>query len=205
MINSPLDVAPVIPVVVIDDVAQAVPLARALVAGGLPIIEVTLRTAAGLDAVRAIASEVPEMVVGTGTIASADQVKPAVDAGSQFLVSPGSTDRLLDALLDSPLPFLAGCAGPSDVLRLHERGVSEAKLFPAEVVGGVAMLKALAGPFGSMRFCPTGGITLATAPNYLSLPNVGCVGGTWLAPSDLLVAQDWSGITERARAATLLR
>jgi 2-dehydro-3-deoxyphosphogluconate aldolase/(4S)-4-hydroxy-2-oxoglutarate aldolase len=204
MSDSPLDVAPVIPVVVINEVAHAVPLARALVTGGLPIIEVTLRTSAALDGIRAIADEVPEITLGVGTIVTADQAAAAVQAGAQFLVSPGASDRLLDGLQSVGVPFLAGTASPSDVVRLLERGITEAKLFPAEVVGGVAMLKALAGPFGGVRFCPTGGITAASAPDYLALSNVGCVGGTWVAPAGLQAAGQWDRITEIAVAAAAL-
>jgi 2-dehydro-3-deoxyphosphogluconate aldolase / (4S)-4-hydroxy-2-oxoglutarate aldolase len=204
MSDSPLDVAPVIPVVVINEVAHAVPLARALVTGGLPIIEVTLRTSAALDGIRAIADEVPEITLGVGTIVTAEQAAAAVQAGAQFLVSPGASDRLLDGLQSVGVPFLAGTASPSDVVRLLERGITEAKLFPAEVVGGVAMLKALAGPFGGVRFCPTGGITAASAPDYLALSNVGCVGGTWVAPAGLQAAGQWDRITEIAVAAAAL-
>lgn len=202
MIGSPLDVAPVIPVVVIEDVVHAVPLARALLSAGLGVIEVTMRSPVALDAVRAIAAEVPELALGVGTIVTAHQIKQAVDAGAQFLVSPGSTESLLDAFEEGGLPFLAGCATPSDVVRLVQRGITEAKLFPAEVVGGVGMLKALAGPFGPVRFCPTGGITAASAPSYLALPNVGCVGGTWIAPAELQRAGRWDRISELAAEAT---
>src|SRR5207253_5184485 len=142
---------------------------------------------------------------GVGTILTGAQVEQAVDAGAEFVVSPGSTDRLLDAFDEAGVPCLAGCATPSDVVRLAERGITEAKLFPAEVVGGIAMLKALAAPFAGMRFCPTGGITAATARNYLSLANVGCVGGTWIAGVDLQRAGDWSRITELAALAAGLR
>jgi 2-dehydro-3-deoxyphosphogluconate aldolase/(4S)-4-hydroxy-2-oxoglutarate aldolase len=204
MSDSPLDVAPVIPVVVINEVAHAVPLARALVAGGLPVIEVTLRTAAALDGIRAIADEVPEITLGVGTIVTADQAAAAVQAGAQFLVSPGASDRLLDGLQSVGVPFLAGTATPSDVVRLLERGITEAKLFPAEVVGGIAMLKALAGPFGQVRFCPTGGITAASAPEFLALSNVGCVGGTWVAPAGLQAAGEWDRIADIAAAAAAL-
>jgi 2-dehydro-3-deoxyphosphogluconate aldolase/(4S)-4-hydroxy-2-oxoglutarate aldolase len=202
---SPLDIAPVIPVVVIQDPAVAVPLARALLDGGLGVVELTLRTAAALEAARAIAAEVPELSLGIGTIVSASQARQAVEAGARFLVSPGATDRLLDGLLETGVPFLAGSATPSDVVRLLERGVTEAKLFPAEVVGGLAMLKAMAGPFPQVRFCPTGGITPATAPDYLALPTVGCVGGTWIAPLALQAAGDFAGITALAREAAGLR
>ncbi len=199
---SVLDVAPVIPVVVIDEVDAAVPLARALVAGGIGVIEVTLRSDAALDGIRAIADQVPEILVGAGTICRPDQVKPAADAGSQFLVSPGSTDRLLDAMQDSGVPFLAGTATPSDMLRLLERDITEAKLFPATVVGGIDLLKAVYGPLPSLRFCPTGGVRPDTAADFLALPNVGCVGGTWIAPTG---TRDWDAVRERAAQASALR
>jgi 2-dehydro-3-deoxyphosphogluconate aldolase/(4S)-4-hydroxy-2-oxoglutarate aldolase len=203
--QSPLDLAPVIPVVVIVDLSHAVRLAETLVEAGLAVIEVTLRSDVALDAVRAIADAVPEIGIGVGTITDGDQAEAAIDAGAQFLVSPGATDRLLDALQATGVPFLAGTAGPSDVMRLIERGITEAKLFPAEVVGGRSMLRALSGPMPQMRFCPTGGITPATAPDYLALPNVGCVGGTWIAPVELLAARDWAGIAQRATQASALR
>jgi 2-dehydro-3-deoxyphosphogluconate aldolase / (4S)-4-hydroxy-2-oxoglutarate aldolase len=201
---SILDIAPVMPVVIIDDPRDAVPLARALVAGGVGVIEVTLRTEGALAAIRHIAEEVPEMKLGAGTVTSPDQVKLAADAGAQFLVSPGATDRLLDAMSDSDLPYLAGTATPSDMLRLIERGVTEAKLFPATVVGGVALLRAVHSPLPQLRFCPTGGITPASAGEYLALPNVGCVGGTWLTPRALVAAGDWGAVQDLAAQATRL-
>ena len=203
--HSVLDVSPVVPVVVIDDVAAAVPLARALAAGGVSIIEVTLRSVQALDAIAAIAAEVPEMLVGAGTVCAPEQVSAALDAGAQFLVSPGSTDRLLDALQGAGRPFLAGCATPSDMLRLLERGITEAKLFPATAVGGTALLRAVAGPLPQLRFCPTGGITPASAPEFLALPNVGCVGGTWLTPGALVAAGAWERLTGLAAEAAALR
>lgn len=202
---SVLDIAPVVPVVVIDDVAAAVPLAEALLAGGIPVIEVTLRSPEALDAIRAIAAEVPAMHVGAGTICSPEQASDAVHAGARFLVSPGSTDRLLDAMQELGRPFLAGCATPSDMLRLLERGITEAKLFPATVVGGAALLRAVAGPLPQLRFCPTGGITARSAPEYLALPNVGCVGGTWLTPRSALARGAWAEVSDLAAAATALR
>lgn len=202
---SLLATSPVIPVVVVEDVENAVPLAQALVAGGIGIIEVTLRSAAALDAIAAIAREVPDMQIGAGTVCSEQQAQESAEAGAQFLVSPGSTDRLLDGLQRVGLPFLAGCATPSDVIRLTERGITEAKLFPATVVGGTGMLKALAGPLPQVRFCPTGGITPATAPDFLALPNVGCVGGTWLTPREAVKNGDWEQITALAAAASSLR
>jgi 2-dehydro-3-deoxyphosphogluconate aldolase/(4S)-4-hydroxy-2-oxoglutarate aldolase len=196
-----LDLSPVIPVVVIEDCAAAVPLARALLDGGIEVIEVTLRSAAALDSIAQIAEQVPGMTVGAGTVCSADQASAAVAAGARFLVSPGATDRLLDALAEQPVPFLVGTATPSEMLRLLERGITEAKLFPAAAVGGLALLGAVAGPLPGLRFCPTGGISAATAPDYLALPNVGCVGGTWLTPADAVAAGDWARITELARQA----
>lgn len=203
--TSLLDRSPVVPVVVVDDVATAVPLARALARGGISIIEVTLRSDAALGAIRAIAAHVPEMTPGAGTVCNPEQVKLAVEAGAQFLVSPGATDRLLDALQGTELPFLAGTATVSDMLRLLERGITEAKLFPASVVGGPALLRAVAGPVPQLRFCPTGGITLGTAREYLSLPNVGCVGGTWLTPRSLVEAGDWDAVSRLAAEAAALR
>ncbi|WP_433355422.1 bifunctional 4-hydroxy-2-oxoglutarate aldolase/2-dehydro-3-deoxy-phosphogluconate aldolase [Microtetraspora malaysiensis] len=202
---SLLDLAPVVPVVVVDDAATAVPLARALVAGGLPVIEVTLRTDAALDAIRRIADEVPDAVVGAGTVRSADDIAAAVAAGSRFLVSPGTTPSLLDALLDGGVPFLPGVATASEAMAVRERGITEMKFFPAEVAGGVPYLKALSGPLADVRFCPTGGIKPATAPTYLALPNVGCVGGTWLTPADALAAGDYGRIEKLALEASALR
>ncbi|MQS34285.1 bifunctional 4-hydroxy-2-oxoglutarate aldolase/2-dehydro-3-deoxy-phosphogluconate aldolase [Streptomyces katsurahamanus] len=203
--TSVLDLAPVIPVVVIENADDAVPLARALVAGGLPAIEVTLRTPAALDAIRAIAAEVPQAVVGAGTVISAANVDAAVAAGARFLVSPGWTDRLLDAMQRSGRPFLPGVSTTSEAVALLERGVTEMKFFPAEAAGGTAYLKSLAGPLPQARFCPTGGVSLASAPSYLALPNVGCVGGTWMLPADALAAKDWGRVTALAAEASALR
>ncbi|MGW4200666.1 bifunctional 4-hydroxy-2-oxoglutarate aldolase/2-dehydro-3-deoxy-phosphogluconate aldolase [Streptomyces sp. NPDC004726] len=203
--TSVLDLAPVLPVVVIEDADDAVPLARALVSGGLPAIEVTLRTPAALDAIHAIASDVPEAMVGAGTVIAPDHVDAAVTAGARFLVSPGWTDRLLDAMRDSGEPFLPGVSTVSEVVALLERGVSEMKFFPAEAAGGTAYLKSLASPLPQARFCPTGGISLTSAPQYLALPNVGCVGGTWMLPSDALAARDWARIESLAAEAAALR
>ncbi|MFJ4478442.1 bifunctional 4-hydroxy-2-oxoglutarate aldolase/2-dehydro-3-deoxy-phosphogluconate aldolase [Streptomyces xanthochromogenes] len=202
---SVLALAPVVPVVVIDDDADAVPLARALVAGGLPAIEVTLRTPAALDAIRAIAAEVPDAVVGAGTVISRAGVAKAVGAGARFLVSPGWTPALLDAMQGSGVPFLPGVSTASEVVALLEQGVREMKFFPAEAAGGTAYLKSLAGPLPQARFCPTGGISLASAPSYLALPNVGCVGGTWMLPPDALAAGDWARVENLAREAAALQ
>ncbi|MFE5509235.1 bifunctional 4-hydroxy-2-oxoglutarate aldolase/2-dehydro-3-deoxy-phosphogluconate aldolase [Streptomyces sp. NPDC056529] len=197
--------APVVPVVVIEDAADAVPLARALVAGGLPLIEVTLRTPAALDALRAIADGVPGAVVGAGTVVSAAGVADAVGAGARFLVSPGWTGRLLGAMRESGVPFLPGVSTVSEVVALLERGVDAMKFFPAEAAGGVPYLKSLAGPLPQARFCPTGGVSPASAPAYLALPNVGCVGGTWMLPPEALAARDWARVEALAREAAALR
>lgn len=196
--------APVVPVVVIEDAADAVPLARALVAGGLPLIEVTLRTPAALDSIRAIGAEVPEAVVGAGTVVSAAGVGNAAAAGARFLVSPGWTEGLLDAMRGSGVPFLPGVSTTSEVVALLERGVTDLKFFPAEAAGGVPYLRSLSGPLPQARFCPTGGVSLASAPSYLALPNVACVGGTWMLPADALAARDWARVESLAREAAAL-
>ncbi|AOW86714.1 MULTISPECIES: bifunctional 4-hydroxy-2-oxoglutarate aldolase/2-dehydro-3-deoxy-phosphogluconate aldolase [Streptomyces] len=201
---SVLDLAPVVPVVVVDELADAVPLARALVAGGLPAIEVTLRTPVALDAIRAIAGEVPGAVVGAGTVITAEQVGEVVAAGARFLVSPGWTDGLVDAMRASGVPFLPGVSTTSEVVALLERGVREMKFFPAEAAGGTAYLKALAAPLPQARFCPTGGIGPASAPEYLALPNVGCVGGSWMLPKDAVAGRDWGRVEALAREAAAL-
>ncbi|MFF1306272.1 bifunctional 4-hydroxy-2-oxoglutarate aldolase/2-dehydro-3-deoxy-phosphogluconate aldolase [Streptomyces sp. NPDC058307] len=205
MALSLLDLAPVVPVVVIEDASDAVPLARALVAGGLSAIEVTLRTPVALDAIRAIAGEVPEAVVGAGTVITPEQVRESVAAGARFLVSPGWTDVVLSAMRGSGVPFLPGVSTTSEVVALLERGVTEMKFFPAEAAGGTAYLKSLSGPLPQARFCPTGGIGAENAHEYLSLPNVGCVGGTWMLPADAIAARDWARVEKLARAATGLR
>ncbi len=201
---SVLGLAPVLPVVVLDDAADAVPLARALVAGGLPAIEVTLRTPAALDAIRAIAEEVPEAVVGAGTVLTPEHVDAAGAAGARFLVSPGWSPRLLRAMRVCGLPFLPGVSTASEVVTLLDEGVTELKFFPAEAAGGTAYLKSLAAPLPQARFCPTGGIGLASAPAYLALPNVACVGGTWMLPADALAAKDWDRVRRLAKEAAEL-
>ena len=196
-----LDLAPVIPVVVIDEPATAVPVARALLAGGIGVIEVTLRTPGALAAIAAIAGAVPGMVVGAGTVTTPALVRQAAAAGAQFLVSPGTTDRLLAAMDTAAVPSLPGAATVSEVMRLLDRGRPEMKLFPAEACGGRAFLSAIAGPCPAARFCPTGGITPATAPLYRELGNVGCVGGSWLTPPDAIAARDWRRIEDLAAEA----
>ncbi|MFF4149935.1 bifunctional 4-hydroxy-2-oxoglutarate aldolase/2-dehydro-3-deoxy-phosphogluconate aldolase [Streptomyces sp. NPDC001651] len=199
--TSVLDLAPVVPVVVVDDPSDAVPLARALVAGGLRAIEVTLRTPAALDAIRAVADAVPDAVVGAGTVLTPEQVTRSVEAGARFLVSPGWTDALLDAMRASGVPYLPGVSTASEVVALLERGVRELKFFPAEAAGGTAYLRSLYGPLPQVRFCPTGGIGPDSAPDYLALPNVACVGGSWMLPADAVAARDWGRVEALTREA----
>jgi len=202
--GSLLDVVPVLPVVVLERREDAVPVARALVAGGLPAIELTLRTPVALDAIRAIRDEVPEILVGAGTVVTPGRAKEALDAGAGFLVSPGSTPALVAAMADTGLPFLPGTSTVSEVLAALELGLSELKFFPAEASGGTAYLRSVAAPVPAARFCPTGGITPASAPDYLALPNVGCVGGSWLTPADAVRRGDWAAITGLAAQAAAL-
>lgn len=201
---SILKLQPVVPVLVIKDLAHAVPLARALVAGGLKAIEITLRTPVALDAIRAVADEVEGAVPGAGTVLNVRQYDQAVEAGSQFIVSPGTTQELLDVARKSPVPMLPGAATPSEVMALREEGYEVLKFFPAEQAGGVAYLKSLSSPLAGTMFCPTGGITPDNARDYLSLPNVICVGGSWVAPAALVEAGDWDGITRLATEASWL-
>ncbi len=200
-IEAVLKLAPVVPVLVIDEVATAVPLARALVAGGLKAIEVTFRTPAALDSIRAIAGEVEGAVVGAGTVLTAAQADQAASAGCRFMVSPGASPDLLAAVKDGPVPLLPGAATASEAMALLEQGYAFQKFFPAEPAGGVAYLKALASPLAGITFCPTGGISRASAGSYLALPNVVCVGGSWVAPGDKVAAGAWDEIEALARDA----
>ncbi|MGN6144392.1 MAG: 2-dehydro-3-deoxy-phosphogluconate aldolase [Mesorhizobium sp.] len=199
-----LDGQPVIPVLKITDVAHAVPLARALARGGLKAIEITLRTPDALECIRRVAAEVPEAVVGAGTILSASQFDEAASAGSKFIVSPGITRELLAAARDSEVPLLPGAITPGEMMAAREAGLDFLKFFPAEQAGGAAFLKALASPIADVRFCPTGGIGPKNAADYLSLPNVLCVGGSWVAPDDLVKAGRWDEIEALAKAARAL-
>lgn len=197
--------APVIPVIVIDDLADAVPLAEALVRGGLPVLEVTLRTPAALAAMQAMA-QVPGAIVGAGTVLDAGMLQAAVQAGAQFLVSPGYSDSVAAAARASAVPWLPGTATAGEVMRAREAGFNRLKFFPAEQAGGADMLKAFGSVFRDVVFCPTGGITLAKAPSYLSLPNVACVGGSWVMPKPLVAQRDWAAIERlAAEAAQLVR
>jgi 2-dehydro-3-deoxyphosphogluconate aldolase/(4S)-4-hydroxy-2-oxoglutarate aldolase len=195
--------APVVPVLVIDDLTHARPLAEALVAGGLPALEVTLRTACALDAIRAMA-EVPGGVVGAGTLLTPADVKAAKAAGATFGVSPGATDRLIAACEDEGLPLLPGAATASEIMLLLEKGYTVQKFFPAEQAGGAAYLKSIGSPIPQVSFCPTGGISLKLAPDYLGLKNILCVGGSWVAPKDAMSRGDWAEITRLAREAAAL-
>ncbi|SFW90236.1 bifunctional 4-hydroxy-2-oxoglutarate aldolase/2-dehydro-3-deoxy-phosphogluconate aldolase [Amycolatopsis australiensis] len=199
-----LELSPVMPVVVIDDAGDAVPTARALLAGGIGVIELTLRTPAALAAIERVAAEVPDIVIGAGTVTAPEHAKQAADAGAKFLVTPGCTDAVVDACAETGLPFLPGASTVSEAMRLAERGISALKFFPAEASGGVAYLKAIAGPLPSLRFCPTGGITVASAPSYLALENVGCIGGTWLTPKSAITAGNFAEIEKLAAEAAKL-
>lgn len=196
-----LSTAPVIPVLRIDHPEHAVPLARALVDGGLPVLEVTLRTPYAMKAVEAMIREVPDAIVGVGTALHADDLARAADAGAAFAVSPGLTPALAEAAGKYSLPFLPGVMTPGEAMRAREQGFRELKLFPAEQAGGVPMLKALSGPLPDLTFCPTGGVTQMSFHDYLALPNVACVGGSWLASVDTVAAGDWEGIKALAAAA----
>jgi len=196
-----MQLAPVIPVLTVRDVADGVAQAKALVAGGLYAIEVTLRTSAALDAIEAIRKHVPGAYVGAGTIVNPEQIREAIDAGARFLVSPGASLKLADAAAAAPIPFLPGCATASEAMELRDRGFRALKLFPAEAVGGAKLLASLAAPLPDLVFCPTGGIDLAKAPSYLALANVKCVGGSWMLPKAALQTGDYAEVERLAREA----
>ena len=197
--------APVIPVIVLNDIAHAVPMARALLAGGVRMLEVTLRTPQALACIEAIAREVPEAVVGAGTVRSRADAQAAARAGAQFAVSPGYTPAVGQACRDAGLALLPGVATGSEIMMAQEDGFTELKFFPAMQAGGPALLKAWSGPFFDVKFCPTGGVSLQNAPDLLALPNVVCVGGSWLVPTDAMAKGDWALITELAKATHLLK
>ena len=196
---------PVIPVIVIDDVEAAVPMARALVEGGVRVLEVTLRTPAALRCMERIAKAVPEAIVGAGTVRSLADARAAKDAGCQFAVSPGYASSIGLACQNIGLPLLPGVATASEVMQANADGYTFLKFFPATAAGGIPLLKALAGPFPDVLFCPTGGISVATAPQFLALPNVKVCGGSWLTPADAVAVKDWARITTLAREASALR
>lgn len=192
---------PVIPVIRIDNADHAVPLVDALVRGGLPAVELTLRTPAALDAIRMAADQCPDAIVGAGTILNSDQFGAAADAGAQFIVSPGATMELLDTAGKSEVPLLPGAITPSEMMAMREEGYSVLKFFPAEQAGGAAFLKSIASPLADITFCPTGGIGIGNMASYLKLPNVACVGGSWVTPDDALQSQDWKRVETLAREA----
>lgn len=194
--SSLLDLSPVIPVVTIDDPAYAPDLARALYAGGIGVIELTLRTPSALESLTRIANKVPEIVLGAGTVLTPDQADEAVARGAAFLVSPGISPQLLEHFVALPVPVLPGVATVGEMMTALEHGFTELKFFPAGAAGGPAFLKAVAAPLPKVRFCPTGGVSRANMADYLALPNVGCVGGSWLTPSDAVAARDWARITD---------
>ncbi len=204
-IQEILALSPVLPVITISDAQHAVPLARALLAGGIRTVEITLRTHAALHAVAAIARDVPEVMLGVGTVLSARDLTDAGDAGAAFAISPGATPALLEAAHHGTLPFLPAIATASELMAGLEQGFTTFKLFPASLLGGAAALKALGGPFPGARFCPTGGISLASAPEYLALENVLCVGGSWITPQTAIEAGDFARIEALAREASALR
>lgn len=200
-----LSAGAVVPVMAIDDINTAVDLAHALVEGGIPTLEITLRTEHGLKAIELIKKEVKGAIVGAGTVTNPDQLKAVEDAGAVFAISPGLHESLAKASHNSGIPLIPGVATPGEVQLALEHGIDTLKLFPAEVVGGKAMLKALYGPYAHVCFCPTGGITLESAPEYLKLPNVLCVGGTWLTPKEAVQNKDWATITRLAKEAAALK
>ncbi len=204
-IDQILKVAPVVPVMVVERIEDAVPLAKALYAGGLKVLEITLRTPCALDAITAMVEALPDdAVIGAGTIITPKDLEAAIKAGSTFLVSPGTTPALIEAAKGNPIPLLAGVATPTEAMNLYVQGFTHQKFFPAEAAGGVPMLKSIGGPLPQITFCPTGGIDLAKAPSYLALPNVACVGGTWMAPKELMKAGRWDEIERLAREAASL-
>jgi 2-dehydro-3-deoxyphosphogluconate aldolase/(4S)-4-hydroxy-2-oxoglutarate aldolase len=196
--------APFVPVIVIDRVEDAAPLAKALAAGGLTALEVTLRTPAALDAIRAMKEAVPDALVGAGTVNRPEDLAAAIDAGAEFGVSPGSPSRLIDAVVESGLPFLPGSGTATEAMELMDRGFTLLKCFPAVSAGGPEYLRLISSPLPGVRFCPTGGVTLENAPDYLALPNVAVVGGSFVCPKKLVDAGDWAGITEIAKKAAAL-
>jgi 2-dehydro-3-deoxyphosphogluconate aldolase/(4S)-4-hydroxy-2-oxoglutarate aldolase len=196
--------APVIPVVTIEDARRSINLAQTLVAAGLRVVEITLRTPAANDAIAAIAKAVPDAVIAAGTVIRPEQIAEVVDAGAKLIVTPGTPRRLAEALAEAPIPVMPGCCTPSEAMALADLGFEVLKFFPAAVFGGPAWLKGVNGPLPHLQFCPTGGVDLRNAPEYLALPNVPCVGGTWVAPAKAIAEGDWNAIERLAREAALL-
>jgi 2-dehydro-3-deoxyphosphogluconate aldolase/(4S)-4-hydroxy-2-oxoglutarate aldolase len=204
-LDAILTLSPVVAVVTIDDVEDAVPMARALVAGGIRAIEITMRTKVALDAIRAVAENVPDALPGAGTVLSGQDLNAAERAGARFAVSPGTTPQLLASIEKTALPYLPGSASASEAMWLYAHGYRRQKFFPAEPAGGVEYLRALSGPLPNIKFCPTGGVRVENASDYLKLPNVICVGGSWMTPANLVKAKDWDAVTALARGAAQLR
>ncbi|WP_218354886.1 bifunctional 4-hydroxy-2-oxoglutarate aldolase/2-dehydro-3-deoxy-phosphogluconate aldolase [Alteromonas lipotrueiana] len=201
---SPAEVfaaGPVVPVLVINDVEKAVPLAKALMAGGIKVLEVTLRTAQALDVIKRIATEVPDALIGAGTVTNAQELKNVVEAGAKFAISPGMTAELLKAGKECEIPLIPGISSTSDLMKAKDAGYTHMKFFPAEASGGIKAIKSISGPFPDVTFCPTGGISLANYKDYLALKNVVCVGGSWVAPDDAIESGDWERITQLAKEA----
>jgi 2-dehydro-3-deoxyphosphogluconate aldolase/(4S)-4-hydroxy-2-oxoglutarate aldolase len=203
-IKEIMTISPIVPVMVINNVEHAVPLAKALVKGGLKVLEITLRTPAALESIRRIKAEVPDAIVGAGTIINIETLNAAIEAGAQFIVSPGTTDKLIDAALATGVPLLPGIANPSDAMRLLEKGITAMKFFPAEAAGGVSMLKSIGAPIPQITFCPTGGVSQKNVKEYYNLPNVACVGGSWMCAANLVDDENWDEITRLSAEAVQL-
>jgi 2-dehydro-3-deoxyphosphogluconate aldolase/(4S)-4-hydroxy-2-oxoglutarate aldolase len=203
-IKEIMTISPIVPVMVINNVEYAVPLAKALVKGGLKVLEITLRTPAALESIRRIKAEVPDAIVGAGTIINIETLNQAIEAGAQFIVSPGTTDKLIDAALATGVPLLPGIANPSDAMRLLEKGITAMKFFPAEAAGGIPMLKSIGAPIPQITFCPTGGVSQKNVKAYYDLPNVACVGGSWMCAANLVDAENWDEITRLSAEAIQL-
>lgn len=204
-IKEIMETSPVVPVMVIENLEDAVPLAKALVEGGLKVLEITLRTAPALEAIAAIKESVPDAIVGAGTIINTETLQASLDAGAEFIVTPGSTPAIIDAAQASGVPILPGVNTPSEAMVLLEKGIAAMKFFPAEAAGGIPMLKSIAGPLPQITFCPTGGVNPKNAQEYLALPNVACVGGSWMAPTDMVKAKKWEEIKQLAAEAAALK
>ncbi len=203
-IKEIMQTSPIVPVMVINNAEHAVPLARALVEGGITVLEITLRTKAALESIRRIKAQVPDAIVGAGTIINVDTLNQAIEAGAEFIVSPGTTEKMIDAAIATGIPLLPGVANPSEAMRLLEKGLTEMKFFPAEAAGGIPMLKSIGAPIPQISFCPTGGINQNNVKAYYDLPNVACVGGSWMCASSLVDAENWSEITRLSQEAVSL-
>ncbi|MBL4761842.1 MAG: keto-deoxy-phosphogluconate aldolase [Methylophaga sp.] len=203
-IKQIMNSSPIVPVMVINNVEHAVPLAKALVKGGITVLEITLRTDAALESITRIKAEVPDAIVGAGTIINIDTLNKAIAAGAEFIVSPGTTDKMIDAALATGVPLLPGVANPSEAMRLLEKGITEMKFFPAEAAGGIPMLKSIGAPIPQITFCPTGGVNQKNVKDYYSLPNVACVGGSWMCAANLVDTENWDEITRLSAEAITL-